>query len=62
MLNDITMCSRRDCHVAEQCKRSPLSGTKPNERQWYCDYRYEIAGKECRGFMQVNPVEEVNYE
>jgi len=56
----ITMCIRMDCPVRDQCKRHRESGTKAQANQVYCDYRTEIPGKECAGFLQVNPVSEVS--
>lgn len=54
---DLTMCVRMDCPVREQCKRHRDSGTKAGYYQSYCDFRHEIPGKDCSGFIQVNPVE-----
>lgn len=61
-MTDITMCVRMDCHVRDQCKRHRDSGTKTGDRQSYCDLRHEIPGKNCTGFIQVNPVAEVEDE
>lgn len=61
-MTDVAMCSRRDCPVSDQCKRSPLSGTKAGDMQTWCDFRHEIPGKNCTGFIQVNPVGEVAHD
>jgi hypothetical protein len=48
---DITMCASETCPVRAQCRRNPISGTKPSEfrQSWFanipeepCDYYWPI--------------------
>ncbi len=38
---DISMCMSRECPVAETCRRSVKSGTKPDIWQTYADFSPE---------------------
>jgi hypothetical protein len=51
-MTDISMCMSRECPVAETCRRSVKSGTKPDIWQTYADFSPENKDG-CDGYWHV---------